>query len=101
MAKGRFFAYIFPIAGRRPSACAQMDRSVDKVLRFERFALDLERECLRVGGHAIELRPKAFNVLRHLAANAGRLVRKEELYGAVWPNVTVSDDSLVQCIREL
>jgi len=83
------------------SACALMDLSVDKALRFERFALDLERECLRVGGQEIELRPKAFDVLRHLAANAGRLVRKDELHEAVWPNVTVSDDSLVQCIREL
>jgi adenylate cyclase len=40
-------------------------------------------------------------VLCHLAAHAGRLVPKQELYNAVWPKVTVSDDSLVQCIREL
>ncbi len=26
---------------------------------------------------------------------------KQELYEAVWPNVTVSDDSVVQRIREL
>jgi TolB-like protein/DNA-binding winged helix-turn-helix (wHTH) protein len=47
------------------------------------------------------LRPKAFEVLCHLAAHAGRLVPKQELYSAVWPKVTVSDDSLVQCVREL
>jgi DNA-binding winged helix-turn-helix (wHTH) protein/pimeloyl-ACP methyl ester carboxylesterase len=54
-----------------------------------------------MGDQTIELRPKAFDVLRHLAENPGRLVPKQELYDAVWPNVVVSDDSLVQCIREL
>jgi sulfatase modifying factor 1 len=72
-----------------------------EVLWFDRFALDLGRGCLRSGNQDIELRPKAFEVLRHLAANAGVLVPKQDLYEAVWPNVTVSDDSLVQCIREL
>ena len=78
-----------------------MDKTVHRVLRFNGFALDLIRGCLRSGDRDIELRPKAFAVLRHLAENAGRLVPKQELYQAVWPDVVVSDDSLVQCIREL
>src|SRR5262249_55550580 len=65
------------------------------------FVLDLTRGCLRAGDLDIELRPKAFEVLYHLAANAGRLVTKQELYEAVWRNVVVSDDSIAQCIREL
>jgi len=72
-----------------------------RVLRFDRFVLDLTRGCLRAGDHDIELRPKAFEVLYHLAENAGRLVTKQDLYEAVWPNVIVSDDSIAQCIREL
>jgi formylglycine-generating enzyme required for sulfatase activity len=78
-----------------------MDEIVHNVLRFDRFALDLTRGSLRRGDQDINLRPKAFEVLRYLAANAGRLVPKQELCEAVWPNVFVSDDSLVQCIREL
>src|SRR5258707_13351288 len=78
-----------------------MDHIVHQVLRFDRFLLDLTRGCLRAGDQDIDLRPKAFEVLSYLAANAGRLVSKQELYDAVWPNVTVSDGSLVQCIREL
>jgi TolB-like protein/DNA-binding winged helix-turn-helix (wHTH) protein/Tfp pilus assembly protein PilF len=70
-------------------------------LCFEEFALDLTRGCLRSGDRDIDLRPKAFAVLHHLAKNAGRLVPKQELYQAVWPDVVVCDDSLVQCIREL
>ena len=71
------------------------------VLYFDRFSLDLARGCLRAGDQEIELRPKAFEVLKYLATNAGRLVTKQDLYEAVWPNVIVSDDSIAQCIREL
>jgi formylglycine-generating enzyme required for sulfatase activity/DNA-binding winged helix-turn-helix (wHTH) protein len=78
-----------------------MDHIVQRVLRFDRFALDLTRGCLRAGDHEIDLRPKTFEVLCYLAENAARLVPKQELFEAVWPNVTVCDDSLVQCIREL
>ncbi|WP_170181864.1 winged helix-turn-helix domain-containing tetratricopeptide repeat protein [Phreatobacter stygius] len=78
-----------------------MEHIVHNVLRFDRFTLDLTRGCLRHADRDIALRPKAFELLRHLAENAGRLVPKDELCRAVWPGVFVSDDSLVQCIREL
>jgi formylglycine-generating enzyme required for sulfatase activity len=78
-----------------------MDHIVHRVLRFDRFVLDLTRGCLRAGDQQIDLRPKTFEVLCYLAENAGRLVPKQELIVAVWPDVTVCDDSLVQCIREL
>jgi DNA-binding winged helix-turn-helix (wHTH) protein len=78
-----------------------MDEIVHRILRFDRFALDLTRGCLRSGERDLELRPKAFQVLRHLVENSGRLVAKEELQNRVWGNVVVSDDSLVQCIRQL
>ena len=61
----------------------------------------MTRACLRTNDRTIDLRPKALEVLSYLVQNAGRLVSKQELFEAVWPNVTVSDDSLVQCIREL
>src|SRR5262245_21206915 len=70
-------------------------------LRFDRFTLDVTRGSLRIGDQEVDLRPKTFEVLRYLARNAGRLVPKQELAEAVWPNVYVSDDSLAQCIREL
>ena len=72
-----------------------------KVLKFSHFSVDLTRGCLRMGQDEVSLRPKTFEVLIHLARNAGKLVRKEELADVVWPKVTVSDASLVQCIREL
>ncbi|HYZ61797.1 MAG TPA: winged helix-turn-helix domain-containing protein [Acetobacteraceae bacterium] len=47
------------------------------------------------------LRPKSFEVLRHLAANAGRLVSREELMQAVWPDVVVTDDSITKCVTDI
>ena len=78
-----------------------MDQTIPRILSFDRFELDLMRGCARVAGRDLELRPKAFRLLGHLAENAGRLVSKQELHDAVWGRVAVSDDALVQCIREL
>ena len=33
--------------------------------------------------------------------NSGRLVAKDELFDKVWPNVIVTENSLVQCIKEI
>jgi TolB-like protein len=63
---------------------------------------DLEGEALRDGaGRVVPLRPQASAVLRHLAASPGRLVTKDELMTAVWPNIAVTDDSLVQAIGDI
>jgi formylglycine-generating enzyme required for sulfatase activity/DNA-binding winged helix-turn-helix (wHTH) protein len=78
-----------------------MDRTIPKILAFDRFALDLRRGLLRAGDQDIELRPKAFEVLCYLVENAGRLVALDELHKAVWGEVAVTNDSIVQCIREL
>src|SRR5262245_41774221 len=69
--------------------------------RFGEFVLNPERGCLQRDGMDLELRPKAFDVLSRLVERAGRLVSKDELVELVWPNVTVSDDSLAQCVRDI
>lgn len=72
-----------------------------KQLCFDRYVLDLDRGCLLLDRSEIVLRPKTFSVLRYLVENSGRLVSKDELFAAVWPNVAVTDDTLVQSISEL
>jgi DNA-binding winged helix-turn-helix (wHTH) protein/TolB-like protein len=69
--------------------------------RFGSYVLDLARTELRRGVAVQSLRPKTIDVLKYLVENAGRLASKEEILRVVWPNVVVSDDSLVQCITEL
>jgi TolB-like protein/DNA-binding winged helix-turn-helix (wHTH) protein/tetratricopeptide (TPR) repeat protein len=71
------------------------------VLLFDRFTLDLKRGSLHSADDEIALRPKTFELLRYLVENAGRLLPKDELHRALWPNVFVTDDSLVQCVGEL
>jgi DNA-binding winged helix-turn-helix (wHTH) protein/TolB-like protein/Tfp pilus assembly protein PilF len=71
------------------------------VLRFAGFEVDLDRGELRVGGVAASLRPKTFGLLAYMASRPGRLLSKDELIEAVWPDVSVTDDSLVQCVSEL
>jgi DNA-binding winged helix-turn-helix (wHTH) protein len=70
-------------------------------LRFDRYVLDLDRGCLLLDGNEIALRPKTFAVLHYLVYNSGRLVSKDELFAEVWPNLSVTDDALVQSIGEL
>src|SRR5262249_10994743 len=72
-----------------------------KRLRFDPYVLDLGRGSLLLHGNEVVLRPKTFAVLRHLAENSGRLVTKDELFAAVWPNLAVTDDALVQSVGEL
>ena len=70
-------------------------------LRFGAFTLDLLRCVVRRGNEELPLRPQSFDVLRYLVERPGRIVSKEELFAAIWPGVTVTDDSLVQCIRDI
>lgn len=78
-----------------PPADGRQLRVADRVIDFGREVL------LDAHGKTIELRPQAYQVLRHLVLNAGRVVGKDELLAAVWPHVVVTDDSLVQAIGDV
>ena len=49
----------------------------------------------------IVLRSQSLAVLKILNDNVGKVVTKEQIMAAVWPDVAVTDDSLVQCITEI
>lgn len=73
-----------------------------QTLSFGDFTLDLTRACLfQRDGKEVKLRPKSFEVLRHLVENSGRLVKKDDVMKTVWPDSFVTDDSLVQCLIEI
>ena len=69
--------------------------------QFGEFTLDLARGCVLKAGEEIKLRPKVYETLRYLVEHPGRLIGKQELMQAVWPDAFVTDDSLVQCTLEL
>lgn len=69
--------------------------------QFGEFTLDVERGCLFRAGNEVKLRPKVYEALCYFLENSGRLIGKQELIQAVWPDTFVTDDSLVQCTVEL
>src|SRR5262249_41430004 len=73
----------------------------DKVLIFAGFVFDGPRRLLLRDGTEVPLRPQTFDVLRALIHSANEVVAKDALFAEVWRGVTVTDDSLVQCIHEL
>src|ERR1043165_9801608 len=78
-----------------------MQTAPDETLCFEDCTLDLARCVLLRGGKTIELRPKAFDLLRYLVEHPGRLISKDELIKAVWRRVAFTDDSMVHCFKEV
>lgn len=66
----------------------------DDVLRFARFSLHVGRRELRGDDGLIELGARAFDLLRTLAQNPGRVLTKAELFAAAWPGVTVDESNL-------
>jgi adenylate cyclase len=71
------------------------------MLQFEGYTLDVARNSLRTADREIALRRKSFELLRYLVENPDRLVTKDELFKAIWPNVVVTDESLAHCVSEV
>jgi len=78
-----------------------MQKPEHRVYRFDPFTLDLTRGCLLRDGTELKLRPKSYEVLKYLAENSGRLVSKDEIISSVWLETAVTDDSLVQCLKDI
>ncbi|HEY1338234.1 MAG TPA: AAA family ATPase [Bryobacteraceae bacterium] len=68
---------------------------------FPPFRLDSVNESLWREGNRVALAPKAFDVLRYLVTNAGRLVTQEELLEALWPRTYVQPEVLRKYILEI
>ena len=47
------------------------------------------------------LRPKSLALLRLLVENAGRVVDRDAIMAAVWPDVVVGDELITQCVRDI
>src|SRR5262244_1561193 len=69
--------------------------------RFADFRLDPDNACLWRGTQSIALTPKAFEVLHYLVTHPDRLVTKDTLLDAVWPETAVSDAVVRIAIGEL
>jgi DNA-binding winged helix-turn-helix (wHTH) protein/tetratricopeptide (TPR) repeat protein len=68
---------------------------------FGDFEVDEVRCELRLHGVPVKIQPKPFSLLLYLLKNRHRVVDKDELLAAVWPNVTVSEQALSSALRDL
>ena len=74
-----------------------------KVFEFGPFRLSAEDGALTRGGQKVPLPLKAADVLLLLVASAPRLVTKKEIFDVVWPQTTVTPETLnyyIHLIRE-
>ena len=56
-------------------------------LQFGPFSLEEAGRVLMCARHEIALLPRVFDLLVYLVRNRDRVVTKDELLDAVWPNV--------------
>src|SRR6266496_3631170 len=78
-----------------------MGRGSSERYEFGEFRLDVaERRVERHDGRACSALPeKAFQTLVYLVRNGGKLVPKEELLSAIWPDTVVEENNLGKAIR--
>ncbi len=89
-------ARVKAIGPRRPAILLPLseERPTRPDFRFGRFVLRPGERHLLADGVVVPLESRAFDVLRMLVENAGRLVTKEELLDAVWPARVVEEGNL-------
>ena len=62
---------------------------------------DTDRNVLLRHGELVKIEPKVMALLAYLAANAGRIVPKEELLARVWNGAHVVDEALQRAVSML
>jgi DNA-binding winged helix-turn-helix (wHTH) protein len=80
---------------------ARPQRQRQQVYVFGPFELDKSGRRLRRDGVTLNLPPKAFDVLTCLLDHAGQLLTKQALFDLVWRGAIVSDNALMQAIRQI
>jgi len=78
-----------------------MSLVISDVYRFDEFELSPAQRTFARNGKHVSISPKAFEVLAYLVANPGRVVTKDELLKAVWPESFVEESNLSQHVFAL
>ena len=64
------------------------------MIELGRFQIDLEMRTLWQDGEVVRLGSRAFDILAVVTSAAGRLVTKDELMNAVWPETIVEENNI-------
>ena len=72
------------------------------VYEFDGYRLDVaKRLVFGIDGRPLPLKTKAFDTLLFLVENPGRVVGRDEIMAAVWPETIVEENNLTQHISSL
>jgi len=75
-----------------------MPSLISSLYAFGDFRVDPQNRVLMRGEEPVALTPKGFDVLLVLVRSGGRIVGKEELMQAVWPDSFVEESNLTQTV---
>lgn len=73
-----------------------MDDPAGSLYEFGPFRVDAQRHILLRDGRAVPLAPKVFETLLALVRSGGRVLKKNELMEAIWPDTFVEESNLAQ-----
>ena len=76
------------------TSASTSSQTTNRIYYFGSFSLNEAEQQLLCNGEPVRLAPKAFDVLRVLIHNRGRLVTKERLLEEVWPDAFVEEANL-------
>jgi len=72
------------------------------VYAFGEFRLDASKRLIfGPNGEMVPLMPKAYEILAYLVGNSGRVIDKDELLSAIWPDTAVEENNLTQNISAI
>jgi len=78
-----------------------MSLTTNGIYRFDEFELDPNSRTFSRDGMQIPLYPKSFEILIYLVTHPGRVVTKEEIFRAVWPESFVEEGNLARQVSSL
>src|SRR4051812_9866975 len=71
------------------------------IYEFDDFRLDAVRRVLLLRGEPVPLTPKVFDTLLYFVRHRGKVLGKDELMNALWPDAFVEENNLTQSVSSL
>jgi DNA-binding winged helix-turn-helix (wHTH) protein/TolB-like protein/tetratricopeptide (TPR) repeat protein len=72
-----------------------------QIYEFDDFRLDATERMLLRSGEPVLLTPRVFDTLLYLVRHQGRVLEKDELMRALWPDAFVEENNLTQNVSTL